>query len=985
MSMKYAVILEMIDKMTAPLKSMTSGVRSLSSELTAVQNKAGGMARINSALHTTQQKLGSVLAVAGKLGAVSGLGVGGLAMNATNISAKYEDLGAVLETLEGSSEKAQTSLAWIKDFTKTTPYELANTAEAFSRLRAYGIDPMDGTMRMLGDTSAAMGKDIMAAVEMMADAVVGSNERLKEFGIRASTSGDEITYNYKNKAGEQETKTVNKNDQNAIKETLQSIFNEKYTGAMEKRSKTFNGILSNMKDTFAGLQSQFMSGGLFESMKAGLQSRLDFMTRLMDSGDVEKWGQSFAGGVNFALDAVGKLNSGVVAVVTRVAELVGGWQVLAGIMAGFGGWWLLGDLFVALASSIGIFHIAAMGLAAVLSRWRELLPAVTRFFPAIGTWLESRLPGAVERFKTAFEVLKQIWGGNEYWGGDRLQQFRNIFAIAFNVDPIAKFKSTLGLLKSAWSQVLVQVLPYLPRLQAAVSSAFGAIGGWLKQTASLFSQALAGVAVGAIETLSVWLEKLAAFASGGGLSRWISSVAVAVTEFASGLLAGIRAITIFTVGFVEFIGGWKVFAGIFAGGYVIAMLSGFLQGLGALVGLIGALLTPLGAVVALFAAVAIAVRYLIVNWDEMSVAGRAIGVLLAGIGTAILGYVAYLKLSAMWTAFQLTPLGAWVAGLSLASVWAGITAAATWVMTAATSAFTAVLAVLTSPITLVIAAIAALAAGAYYLYSNWGQVTAYLSQTTWGQMLLAAINMVLSPVQTFNAAVAYLQGLWSSTKASLAETTWGQMLLAGINMLLAPFDMFKAVIAALTGGWSAAKASLADTSWGQAILAVINSVMAGFEKLKAGFAAAKSMASAGVSMASEKISGAVSWAKSAVGMESSGNRALGGAVEAGKMYRVNEYGDELIERGNKMFLMSSGAGKVIPFPNMPNMRQETPFAAPAGVQTVPQRAAAMAANAPSRSEVDVRIISDKPVQVERMRSDRNTALTVDTGRMMTSP
>ena len=98
------------------------------------------------------------------------------------------------------------------------------------------------------------------------------------------------------------------------------------------------------------------------------------------------------------------------------------------------------------------------------------------------------------------------------------------------------------------------------------------------------------------------------------------------------------------------------------------------------------------------------------------------------------------------------------------------------------------------------------------------------------------------------------------------------------------------------------------------------------------------------------------------------------------MYRVNEYGDELIKRGNKTFLMAGAAGQVVP---LNKMQRETPYAAPSGFQTVPQKAA-LAQQFASRSEVDVRIISDKPVRVERMRSDGDTTLNVNTGRMMES-
>lgn len=224
------------------------------------------------------------------------------------------------------------------------------------------------------------------------------------------------------------------------------------------------------------------------------------------------------------------------------------------------------------------------------------------------------------------------------------------------------------------------------------------------------------------------------------------------------------------------------------------------------------------------------------------------------------------------------------------------------------------MAVLTSPITLVIAGLAALAAGAYYLYTNWASVKAYLGETAWGQMLLTAIGWVTSPLQTFNAAVTYLSGLWTSTKASLAETTWGQAILTAINALFSPFEMFKSAVDAAKAVWNGIKASLADTGWGQAILGTINSILGAIDRFKAGWASMKSAAS-------EQISGGWSSIKAAVGFggESSpvagAPRALGGTVLPGHFHRVAERGPELLQTMGQTYLMTGGmAGNIIPFP-----------------------------------------------------------------------
>lgn len=226
--------------------------------------------------------------------ATAGLGTfaGGLAgwftSSAIEATASLEQMRTSLETLQGT-EGAKKSLSWITDFAAKTPYELAEVQDAFVRLKVSGMDPMDGTLKTLGDTASAMSKPVMLAVEAMKDAVVGENERLKEFGIRASTAGNKITYFYKNAAGQDAKKTVNKNSQEMIKATLLAIWNEKYAGGMEKQSRTWKGLVSNLKDQWTQFQVRVMEGGVFDMLKGELEGLLASVNTWASDGTLERW------------------------------------------------------------------------------------------------------------------------------------------------------------------------------------------------------------------------------------------------------------------------------------------------------------------------------------------------------------------------------------------------------------------------------------------------------------------------------------------------------------------------------------------------------------------------------------------------------------------------------------------------------------------------------------------------------------------------
>jgi len=208
--------------------------------------------------------------------AVSAVVDAGIAYNAS-----MEKSLQTLTIIEGSSQKAEASLEWVEKFAISTPYAFEEVKESFVKLRAYGIDPTSGSLKTLGDTSAAMGKPIMAAVEAMADAVVGENERLKEFGIRASKQGDEIKYSWTTASGEMK-EAVADNNAAMIQSTLEAIFNEKYAGAMEAQAKTWEGATSNMDAAWNKLAGE-LSKPIFDSAKDGALSMTTLFTELTTS------------------------------------------------------------------------------------------------------------------------------------------------------------------------------------------------------------------------------------------------------------------------------------------------------------------------------------------------------------------------------------------------------------------------------------------------------------------------------------------------------------------------------------------------------------------------------------------------------------------------------------------------------------------------------------------------------------------------------
>lgn len=284
----------------------------------------------------------SLAATVGVAGATTAFGASAAAATQlVGVASQFEKFQTILETTEGSSAKAKTAMNWVADFAAKTPYELSEVTDSFVKMRAYGLDPTKGLLKSLGDTSAAMGKPLTQAVEAMADAVTGENERLKEFGVTASKTGNKITYSYTNAAGKQMQASVKASDRMAIQTKLMAIFNEKYGGAMEKLSATWEGMMSNIADIWSQFQLAIMNAGLFDWMKGKLKLVLDTLNQMKDNGTFDAWAKQISDNILFVLQNAWKFAQQVWQVfqtlsgyLSAAADYVGGWKKLAAILAG---------------------------------------------------------------------------------------------------------------------------------------------------------------------------------------------------------------------------------------------------------------------------------------------------------------------------------------------------------------------------------------------------------------------------------------------------------------------------------------------------------------------------------------------------------------------------------------------------------------------------------------------------------------------------
>ncbi|MCX6216563.1 hypothetical protein [Spirosoma sp.] len=164
-------------------------------------------------------------------------------------TAKFEKYGKVLETALGSEKEAKNSMSALKDLAKNTVFTVDQLTDGYVKMVNRGLRPSKAEMISLTDLAASQGKEFDQLVEAALDASTGEFERLKEFGIKASKSGDTVSLSFKGM-----NQTV-KNTPEAINGAL--IAFGKMPGVLGQNStmmQTLGGQASNLEDNFDALK-----------------------------------------------------------------------------------------------------------------------------------------------------------------------------------------------------------------------------------------------------------------------------------------------------------------------------------------------------------------------------------------------------------------------------------------------------------------------------------------------------------------------------------------------------------------------------------------------------------------------------------------------------------------------------------------------------------------------------------------------------------
>ncbi len=233
------------------LKKVASDAEQASSGIGRLTRRFAGLVAAGAGLYTIKRGIESILTTGDK----------------------FERLSVQLEAIMGSMAEGERALAWIKDFTRNTPFQLEEVSEAFVRLKAFGLDPMDGSMQAIVDQASKLGGGMerlngitLAVGQAWAKQKLQGEEilQLVERGVPVWELLEKATG--KNVQQLQKLSSAGKLGRDTIALLIAEI-GKSAEGAAAKNMSLLSGYVSNLKDSWQQFLAEIADSGALEYTK----------------------------------------------------------------------------------------------------------------------------------------------------------------------------------------------------------------------------------------------------------------------------------------------------------------------------------------------------------------------------------------------------------------------------------------------------------------------------------------------------------------------------------------------------------------------------------------------------------------------------------------------------------------------------------------------------------------------------------------------
>lgn len=397
-----------VRKMRSEVRALGDESRKLKSSIDFASLKASGSGLASSYKTATSE----ITKTAKQLTVLGGVAAYGFKRLIIDPAAQMEKFRAVLTSVEGSSEQAEKSLTWVSEFARTTPFEIAGVTKAYQVMKNFGLDPMNGTMKAVADQASALGasqEDLegislalgqsWSATKLQGQDILQLiNRGVPVWDLLAKATGRSIPQL-------KEMSSKGQLGRDAIKALIDEMGKQNF-GASAEQMKTWNGVMSNLSDTWFRFRTAIAGAGIFDYLKEELSGMLKSVDELSASGELQGWAKQIGEGMtsaakslkSFLQDSWPGIKKVFTVDIPRFVDMVGGWKNALIIVAVA----MKAQLIVAVGQMVSSLFTLSKTIIT------NVIPAVARFswsiisraVPAIWGFVSTAVPAAIAGIKS---------------------------------------------------------------------------------------------------------------------------------------------------------------------------------------------------------------------------------------------------------------------------------------------------------------------------------------------------------------------------------------------------------------------------------------------------------------------------------------------------------------------------------------------------------------------------------------------------------
>jgi hypothetical protein len=287
------------------------------------------------------------------------------------VRGEFQKFEAVLTIALGSQSEAQRGMKLLADFAAKTPTDLQEVTESYVKLVNRGFIPTREELTKIGDLAFSQGKSFDQLVEAILDAQTAEFERLKEFGIRGSKAGDQVTLSF---AGV--SRTVKNTEQDIRNVILEFGALPQIAGSMEAVSSTITGQISNISDGIGQLLNNI--GNKLEPV---INGALQAFSNLLDTVNDGVTGSGLLNFLDGAFTGFETLYQSVSRIITKIGE----WLQQSGMLS------KMGNILQGIFDSLGAVYDVLGKVVGLFVDWYESEGLFAFFANAIGKYLHTMI------------------------------------------------------------------------------------------------------------------------------------------------------------------------------------------------------------------------------------------------------------------------------------------------------------------------------------------------------------------------------------------------------------------------------------------------------------------------------------------------------------------------------------------------------------------------------------------------------------------